>query len=186
MDDIIIVDLFFDRNENAIGELERKYGGSMRSYIQRFLRDNRDAEEIYNDTLTAVWRSIPPKRPEKLFSYVKGIMKHKVIERLRYLGREKRKQSNEILFSESNDIIDRTIACTYTENEIVDSKKDLLNEFLASETKENRRIFLKRYYFGKSVSDIAKETGFSENAVSTRLSRSRSRLQKFLIKKGAL
>lgn len=189
MDDIMIIDLFFSRNERAIRELETKYGYEMKRFTNRYLKDNRDIEEVYNDTLVDIWNSIPPDHPQKLRAYVMKILERKAINKLRYLGQKKRRQSEEMLFSEFDDIffyLDERVMIKSAEDVVVDSKENIIAEFLENETIDNRRIFIKRYYYGKSMSEIAREHRIMESGVYSRLSRIRKRLYEFLQKKGVL
>jgi RNA polymerase sigma-70 factor (ECF subfamily) len=57
-----------------------------------------------------------------------------------------------------------------------------INKFLATLPKTNRIIFIRRYYFGDSVTKIADSLSLSENTVSVRLNRIREKLRKFLEK----
>ena len=189
MNDNRIIELFFKRNENAIIELEKKYGSDMRFHSKRYLHDTRDAEEVYNDTLCEVWNSIPPDRPQKLRAYVLRVLDCNAISKLRYIGRHKRAIRNETLFSEFDDAVsflDEKSNERSTEDVVINSNGGFINEFLSEETSENRRIFLKRYYFGKSMTEIAREQQTTEGAVYTRLSRIRTRLYKYLSEKGVI
>lgn len=186
MNDKEIIELLWERDNRAISELEIKYGTVMKRYARRFLADQRDAEEVYNDALVAVWNTIPPEKPQKLLSYAMKLLDYKTVDRIRYIGREKRKRTEEVLFSEFDEILNFAGAAVSAEDTFIGQRTDVINEFLENEDATSRKIFLKRYFFGKNVSDIAREHGISESAVYTRISRTKQRLLKFLERKGLL
>ncbi len=186
MTDSAIIKLLFDRDDLAVVELESKYGKLMKSYACRYLNDSRDAEEIYNDTIADIWKSIPPDHPNRLGAYITAILKRKVINRLRYLAREKRSRTGEALFCDFDDVVNVAGTQRSAEDVVIDDKRRLLSEFLKSEPSASRIIFVKRYYYGKSISEITRETGMSETAVSSRLSRTKARLYRHLTEKGVL
>ena len=83
MEDARIIDLFYERSEQAVSELDRKYGAAVRKTAANILRDREDAEECVNDTYLGVWNSVPPHRPEPLGSYVCRIARNIAVSRLR-------------------------------------------------------------------------------------------------------
>ena len=186
MTDNAIIQLLFDRDDSAVVELESKYGKLMKSYAFRYLNDSRDAEEIYNDTLVDIWKSIPPDHPNRLGAYITAILKRKVINRLRHLAREKRSRAGEALFNDFDDVINVAGTQKSAEDVVIDDKRGLLSEFLKSESATSRIIFVKRYFYGKSIPEITRETGMSETAVSSRLSRTKARLYRHLRDKGVM
>lgn len=177
MDDLSLVELFFERDECALAILEEKYGKACRMIAENVLSDTRDAEECVNDTLLAVWNSIPPTRPRSLHGFVLRIARAKAIDKLRYNTREKRDCSQLILLEE----IDECAAPT----EVGDNEcEELINGLLSSLGVRSRVIFVSRYFRLESVSSIAKRLGLSENVVSVDLFRTRKKLKKILIQKG--
>lgn len=184
MKDSAIIDLFFERSDLAVFEIEIKYGAKMKSYANRYLSDSRDAEEIYNDTLVAIWNAIPPECPNKLMAYIMAVLECKVINRLKYIGREKRSRSGEVMFEDFDDILKFAGMTDSAEDVVINSMSGMVDEFLATENSLSRRLFLKRYYFGKTVSEIADEAEMSESAVASRISRTKMKLYKYLKEKG--
>ena len=156
-----------------------------KSYVYRtfdeqtanILADAQDAEECANDTYLGVWNSIPPNRPEPLRPYVCRIGRNIALNRLRSNTAQKR--------SGYELSLDELSGCISAPNQddglalgrAIDAWLDTLN-------KENRAIFLRRYWFGDSVKDIATALHMKENAVSVRLSRLRDSLKAYLIKEG--
>ncbi len=186
MKDSEIIDLFFERSETAVSELLTKYGIKMKSHASRYLPDGRDVEEVCNDTLVTIWNSIPPDHPKKLLTYALMVLDCKVLDRLKHMGRKKRSHSAEVLFSDFDEIGGYAGVSASAEETVINCNNGVINEFLESETPTSRKIFLKRYYYGKSISDIADELGMKENAVYVRISRTKSRLYEYLQRKGIM
>lgn len=76
MEDLQIVNLYWKRDERAIQETERKYGGYCYSIALNILSDNEDAEECVNDTYHQTWKSIPPNRPKSLKAWLGKICRN--------------------------------------------------------------------------------------------------------------
>lgn len=182
MTDLAIIKLFFDRNGDAVAEVENKYGDGMKRYARKCLSDSRDAEEAYMDALQGRWTSIPPERPQKLGAYAMQILKNKVVDKVRYAASRKRSEQKEVLMAELAEVG----ATESAEDTVIAKSTGTLDRFLRGEPDMSRIVFVKRYWFGKSVTDIAIETGLSVTAVSSRLSRTRERLRKHLIEEGVL
>ena len=185
MTDKKIIELFFDRDERAIGELEMSHGAVLKSYARKCLSDKRDAEEAYVDALSDVWNSIPPERPRELGAFAMTVLKRRIFDRIRYMTRECRDRSREIYLDFDSDITSFG-ASESAEETVVNGGVGEVEKFLLSEETKNRVIFVKRYYFGQSVSSIAGDMGLSENAVSIRLLRTRQRLHKYLKERGVI
>ncbi len=182
MTDNAIIKLFFLRDADAVAELEEKYGRQMKNYVKRCLPDGRDADEVYNDTLADIWNSIPPEHPNRLGAFAMTVLKRRAIDKIKYVSREKRARGSEVLFAD----FDHSGTQKSAEDEVIDDQSGAIEEFLSKQTKENRIIFIKRYYFGRSVSQVAREMGMTETAVSTRLTRTRERLRKYLEEMGVM
>ncbi len=180
MTDNAIVRMFFDRNGDALAELELKYGKLLKNYANRCLPDKRDSEEVYMDALNDAWTSIPPEHPKQLGAYMMTLLKRRTLNKLKYLAREKRDRNREAVFSDFDDMGSEPSA----EDTALASASDLINAFLRKESSTNRVIFVKRYYYGMSTSDISFDLGITENAVSTRLHRLKERLYDYLTKEG--
>lgn len=108
------------------------------------------------------------------------LLKHRVLNKLKYLAREKRNRNREAVFSDFDGIGTEASA----EETVLSNASDLINTFLKKESSQNRVIFVKRYYYGMSLSDISFDLGITENAVTTRLHRQRERLYEYLKKEG--
>lgn len=183
MEDRQIVDLYWARSESAIEESDNKYGRMLRSISYSLLSSDEDAEESLDDTYLAAWNSMPSDRPILLGAYLAKIIRRISVSRYRASRAKKRDGAAELT--------DELIECipdtnTVEENVEMGELRRGLNEFLYSLEPKKRAAFVLRYFCARSVSDIAFETGMSESAVKTSLSRTRASLAKFLERRGLI
>ena len=183
MDDDKIIELFWERSEDAVRETEAKYGRYMLSVASNVLVDEQDRQECVNDALLAAWNAIPPARPPALKLFLARVTRNIAVSKWRLLTAEKRGggQAAAVL-DELAELSDgRDFA-----QEIADSAalSQTLSSFLRSKDKTERTVFIKRYWLFMPVRDIAKSTGLSESSVKVMLHRSRSELRKLLEKEG--
>ena len=183
MEDEAIVSLYWQRNESAIRETERKYDRYLTKIAMNILADREDSRESVNDTYLAAWNSMPPHRPGVLSTYLGKITRRISIDRFRYRNREKRRQSEyEISLSELGDCV----SGGNTTEEAVNGKllADAIGIWLRLQPEENRNLFLCRYYFLDSLQDVAKHCGITESKCKTVLFRMRKSLKEYLEKEG--
>ena len=185
MDDSQIIDLYWKRSENAIAQTGSKYGSYCYSIAWNILTNREDAEECVNDTYLAAWNSIPPKRPAILASYLGKITRHLSIDRWRARNRFKRGGGEIVLALEE---LEDCIADSHTPETEWEKKQlvFLINCFLDSLSDIERRVFLCRYWYMDSISDISAFTGFSLSKVTSMLYRSRMKLRIVLDKEGLI
>ena len=184
MEDSRIIDLFFERSEQAITELDRKYGSAVRKTAANILRDTQDAEECANDTFLGAWNSIPPHRPYPLGSYVCRIARNLAVSKLRAATAAKRNGGFELVLDELAEVVPSGVDL---EREL--EARELLaavNRFLAALDRDDRVLFVRRYWFADSVQELAAATHSSRSRVSTRLFRLRGKLRNTLKKEGLL
>lgn len=182
MEDNKIIQLFWTRDEDAIRETDRKYGSRLRSFSKNILWNDLDAEECVNDTYLRTWNKIPPERPRYLCSYLLKICRYVSWERLDYQKAGKRNGELIMLTEElASCIPDRkSLEQEITAREL----QDKLNGFLQKLPEEKRKIFVRRYWFADSITDIASRIGLSENNVKQSLLRTRQSLKCYLEKEG--
>lgn len=181
MEDREIVSLFLDRDETALKSTSEKYGKRLRSLSFGIVQDTWTAEECENDTYLQAWNSIPPNKPwDYLYAFLARITRHISLNRCR--ERDSLKRSAHIceLSNEMQECIPSSSDGEYLIEDIV--LKDLLNSFLAELPKEQRQIFMRRYWFMDSVSEISKRFSVSESKVKTTLFRTRNLLRDYLSK----
>lgn len=181
MNDANIIALYFQRNENAILETERSYGGKLHGIAQRIVQCAQDAEECVNDTYLKAWDSIPPQRPNCFFAYLAKICRNLAFGRLDWKQAAKRNGDVVALTEE----LEACIPDTSKERE--PERREIagaLNRFLKDQSEESRLIFLRRYFYGDSIAEISARYGVSESKVKTRLFRTREKLRAYLQKEG--
>ena len=183
MEDHKIIELFFERNENAISETERKYGRYLSKIAYNILFDFEDSKECVNDTYMKTWNSIPPQQPKVLSVFLGKITRNLAIDVFRRKHAEKRGNSEYALsLSELDECIPDKFSAEnkFEQNELSES----INRFLASLSKENHDIFLCRYFYSDSIKEIASFFGTSESKIKSSLFRSRKALKEHLEKEG--
>lgn len=183
MEDSRIIEMLFERTEIALDEVSHKYSRLYKGIISEVLSDECDVEECGNDVLLAVWNSIPPNSPSSLPAYICKIARRIGVDKLRYNTRQKRNIGYTVMLSELNDclpakeIIDDTNEC----GEVV---RCVLLEFLSSLEPETEILFVRRYMYLESVTDLANRFELDENRISVKLYRARKKLKKMLEKEG--
>lgn len=185
MDDKKIVDLYWSRSESAISETDTKYGKYCYSIAYNILTNNEEAEESVSDTYMAAWKHIPPRRPSNLAAFLGRITRHIAIDRWRSRNRHKRGGGEMVLALEE---LDECIADNQTVEQAYERKQIVLmfNQFLDTLPETERQVFLCRYWFLDSISDIANYFGFSTSKVTSMLHRSRKKLRGVLEKEGII
>lgn len=178
MDDNAIIELFFARSEQAIRELDGKYGKVCHSLSYNILHSRQDAEECVNDSYLGAWEAIPPARPDPLLAFLCRIVRN--LSLMRYHADRAAKRgggSCAVALEELEGCLasPRTVEGDLEEQELV----RLVEDFLDTLSAENRVLFLRRYWFSDSYGEIAARTGLSEKNVSVRLTRIRKQLRHY-------
>lgn len=183
MEDKTIVSLYWDRDELAIRETEKKYDRYLTKIAYNILADLEDSRESVNDTYMAAWESMPPHRPTVLSAYLAKLTRRISIDRFRYRTRDKRMASEyAISLSELSDCV----SGGNTTEEIINVKllADTIGIYLRLQSPEARTAFLGRYYFLDSVREVARYCGMSESKCKSLLHRTRVGLKEYLRKEG--
>lgn len=178
MDDKRIIELLFDRNEQALQFIEERYGNLIIHITESVLNNLDDSIECKNDTLLAVWNSIPPKNPEFFKAYICKIARNTALNKFRYDAAKKRGSFAEVALDELGD----AISVAYNPGELLESKELVryLNEFLADLSEVNRMLFIRRYFFGDSVEALSGIFDMKSNTISVKLARMRKSLRTYL------
>lgn len=181
MTDNQIIDLFWNRNEDAIAATDAAYGRKLRSLSGRILQNPEDAEEIVNDTYMKTWDSIPKARPQHFYAYIAAICRHLSLNLLNWNQAAKRKAEIVSITEELEQCIP-----DLGQERSADSKEIIsaLNGFLDTLPKDSRLIFIRRYWYADSVAAIARRYGMTESKVKMQLLRTRNKLQSHLEKEG--
>lgn len=184
MDDKGIIELYFERDENAVSETMKSYNGRLLRFAMHFLSDKRDAEECVNDTYVRAWDTIPPNRPDNFFAYLAALCRNAALDVIKKNTAQKRSAQLVELTQEMNECIPDNSNIT---DERSEELSECINGFLAELPKDKRAVFLGRYWYNESIADIAKRTGFSKSNVKTMLHRMRESLRAYIERKeGAL
>ncbi len=177
----MIVELYFQRDERAIRETEKKYGHLCYSVAHHVLDNAGDAEECTNDTYLSLWNAIPQEQPRSLKAFVCKIARNLALKRLEYNSAAKRSSHMVVSLSE----LDETIPDDSYRSEIEESALgELINAFLREEKECARNAFIRRYFFHDGISEIAEMYDFSESKVKSMLFHTRNRLKKYLTERG--
>lgn len=183
MEDSQIVALYFNRDQRAIEETAAKYGSYCYSIVHNILQNKEDAEEAVSDTYLGLWATIPPHKPVVLSTFIGKIARRTAIKRWQRSRTQKRGGGELALALEelSEYIPDRNTPETAIENAELTR---LLNDFLRALPKEERTVFVCRYWYLDSIGDIAMRFGFSQSKVKSMLARTRKKLSTHLQKEG--
>lgn len=175
-----ITKLLWQRSEKALTELAKQFGRRLYQTALNIIGIREDAEESVSDTYMAVWSVIPPKKPEPLAPFVYRVGRNIALNRARANAAQKRCGYDLPL--------DELAECIAGPDlwETLDARAlgRAMDAFLDTQTRDTRVIFLRRYWFGDSVKDIARAMGMGENAVSVRLHRTREQLKAYLTEEG--
>ena len=177
MNDQEIISLYFDRDEQAIAETDKRYGKTCMRVSMSILNSHPDAEECVNDTYLKTWNAIPPARPRSLCAFVCRIVRNLSLNRLEELTAAKRNRDLTVSFEELE-------ACIPLPDEASPELADLLESFLRKEGETDRVLFVGRYWFACPVEELARRTGLTRRAVHMRIFRTRERLRAYLTERG--
>lgn len=181
MEDHAIVELFWKRDESAIKETDKKYGAYCRHIANSILNNRQDVEECINDTWLRVWNAIPPQRPFVFRTYLAKITRNLALgvwER----GRAKKRGGGQIPL-----VLDELEDCLSDSPELIleaDELSKLLDRFVRSLPEKERYVFVRRYWYFDSLSEIGIRYHMAIGSVKSSLYRSRKKLHTYLEKEG--
>jgi len=183
MEDEEIIDLYWNRQERAILETDKKYGKYCNTISFNILQNKEESKECVNDTYLKTWNSIPPQRPNVLKVYLGKIARNLAINQYERKKAKKRDYTLEIALEELNE-------CISSNNNVEEQLKyndliKMLNAFLAKLSQNKRKIFLERYWYLYSIKEISSNNKISESNTKAILMRIRNQLKDYL-KEGGL
>lgn len=178
-----IIELYVARDERAIDETISKYGNLCFRIAQNILHNNEDSEECVNETYLSLWNTIPPTRPSNFSAFICKITRNVSLRRLEQLGAQKRSANAVVYLSELEDSLADNLFVSMIDDI---GFGEVLSNFLYSEKEVARNVFLRRYWFFDSVSEIARQYSFSESKVKSMLFHTRNRLREYLRKEGII
>lgn len=178
IEDEKIIQLFFERSEQAIKELDLKYGKVCHKVSYNILRNRQDAEECVNDAYLGTWNVIPPQRPNPLLTFLCKIVRNLSIMRHHSNTAMKRNSTYDVALEELEGCL--ASAATVEAEIEADELTCIIDSFLETLSQENRVIFMRRYWFSDTYQQIAERVGITENNVAVRLTRIRKQMKDYL------
>ncbi len=182
MEDSKIVALFFSRSQQAIAELSAKYGAACGRIARNILKNEQDAQECVNDTWLAAWNTIPPQSPDPLSAYIFRIVRNIATTRYHANTAAKRNSHYDVALEELEGCLAGLVSVEQQAEANLLSAR--LDAFLDTLDRDSRVLFVRRYWYSDSVTDLAALFRISAGNVSVRLSRIRGKLKAFLKKEG--
>lgn len=183
MDDIEIIELYWQRNERALQETQKKYGSYCTTIANRILASPEDSEECVQDAYLRAWNTIPPQRPRYLRAYLVRITRNLALNRLKSMTAQRRGAGMAHLpLEELHDLVgsDGDPLSELEKKRLADS----IGIFLRVLPAEKQKLFLLRYWYLESLSEIASQTHLSEDKIRNDLFRIRKKLKNHLEKEG--
>ena len=182
MEDAAIIALYWSRDENAIAETDRKYGPYCRAIAQNILSVREDAEECVSDSYHHAWNAMPPQRPDRLPPFLGRIVRNLSISRWRKERAQKRYAGLESLLSGLEECLPapQDVERTVEGRELTRR----VEGWLEGLSRDDRAVFLRRYWYGQEVQALARAWGVSPNQMAKRLQRLRKSLKRDLEQEG--
>lgn len=183
MEDSRIIELYWERDQQAVQETAVKYGRLLERIAGNIL-GRQDAEECVNDTYLRAWNAIPPERPAAFRNWLGRITRNLSLDRWKASQAAKRGGGMEVLLGE----LAECVPCSEGPQKALEDQAlaELLNGFLRGLPAENRRMFLGRYWYGEGLAEIAASLGCGQGKVKSALFRTRKALRAYLEREGVL
>lgn len=182
MEDNEIISFLLMRNEDAIAEIQNKYGSYCFQIANNILNSREDSEECVNDTWNIVWNTIPPTKPVSLKAYLGKIVRNQALIKYRTYHAQKRFCGLELIMDELDE-------CIPSNSDIAEEANSnllagMINTWLGTLSVTDREFFLRRYYLCESVRDISERFNLNQNAAAQKLLKLRNKLKDYLDKRG--
>lgn len=183
LEDERIIELFWQRSQQAIEQVSQKYGGYCYSIAHRILRSNADAEECVNDTWFRAWHTMPPNRPVFLASFLGQITRRLAFNRWK-ANRADKRGGGELSFVLEE--LDECVPTIPSAEQVAEAKElgAIINQFLYTLPKRACNVFIRRYWYAESIAEIAERYHMREGAVKSSLFRSRQKMRAYLEQEG--
>lgn len=182
MQDEMILELYWNRDETAIGATAEKYGTYCTCIAQKILHSPEDCEECVNDTWLRTWNAIPPQRPKCLGAFLAKITRNLAFDRYKAQSAQKRNKEMEMVLDELADCL--TTGITAEDHAVGKELEKAINTFLKALPEREGNLFIRRYFFVETPADIGKRYGISAGNVVVILTRTRQKLRVYLQKEG--
>ena len=182
MEDEKIVELYWERSEAAIAQTQSKYGKYCHYIAYNILYSDEDAEECVNDTYIKAWDTMPPKKPQRLSTYLGKLTRNIALDRYDYYNADKRHSNTALVLQEVGEVLTAPEnAETFSDTQAL---SDAINSFVDALPRETRIIFVRRYWYMSPIKDISSDYGIPEGTVKSILSRTRKKFKAHLLKEG--
>ena len=183
MKDSKIIELYWQREPDAIAETDRKYGSYCFTIAHNILRNREDSEECVNDTWLRAWNVIPPKRPDVLQMFLARITRSIAFNRWSAQNAKKRGGGEIVL------VLDEFSECIAGKNDVeseIEEKElsECVRLFVRALPVRDGNVFVRRYFFNETITEIAEKYGLSRDNVTVILSRTRKKLKTHLQREG--
>ena len=180
-----IIELYWQRDEEAIRASQRRYGGYCGAIAQNILADPLDAEECLNDTWIGAWNAMPPHRPARLRLFLAKITRSLACDALR--SRNARKRGGGVYTAALEELAECVPTVPGAEQEAEARElEQAVDRFLHSLGERDCSIFLRRYWYAEPLEDVAARYGMKLNTVKTSLFRTRKKLRRYLESEGMI
>lgn len=182
MTDQALVELFLSHSEGAVPALTAQYGPYCRAVAAQLLADPRDVDECLNDAFLAVWRAIPPARPDHFKGWLAAIVRNRALA----MGRENSRRPLTV----DETALELASCLPPSPGPAGESEYRALTEtiahFLQAQPRDARVAFVRRYWYADTVEDAARRLGWSVSKTKSVLFRTRNKLRAQLQKEGFL
>jgi len=180
MEDSKIIDLYWDRDENAIAQTAIKYGNYCHTIAFNVLSIHEDAEECVNDTYVQAWNTIPPQRPTMLKAWLGKVVRNMALNLWDKNHAQKRYQGIDVALDE----LEECVPASQTVESALEDKElgQVISKWLRTLPEDDRNLFVRRYWSGDSVNDLAEEWGVTPNKLAQKMFRLRNSLKAALEK----
>ena len=182
MDDKVIIQHYWDRDERAISETDIKYGTFCSRIAENILENKEDAKECVNDTYLKTWNALPPEWPDILPAFIGRIVRNLAFNS--YNSRKTAKRGGgqtDVALEELEECIADKAADLSVEESVL---TEIIDSFLGTLSRKNRQIFVMRYWYTESIGYISSVMNMTENSVSVSLNRMRKKLLIYLEERG--
>ena len=182
LEDAQIIQIYWDRDQEAISETDRKYGRYCAKIARSILADDGDTEECVNDTYYRTWDSIPPQRPLSFPPFLGKIVRNLALDRYRYNTAQKRNRHMDVLLSE----LENCLPAAGGAEEALEAGvvTEIINRYLDGLSRRKRILFVRRYWYSQSIRELAETFGMTEGQTKSALYRLRGGLREALEKEG--
>ena len=183
MEDKYIIEMFWDRDQDAVHVLEQKYGAYLNKIATNILQSHMDVEETLQDTYLSIWHNIPPERPNHLKAYLAKIVRNLSLKKIRDMNTAKRGGGKVV---EGLEELSEIYICDDETYDTIQARElaEIIDGFLRGLTELECNVFVCRYWYYDSISDICTQFNMGQSKVKMMLLRTRKKLAKYLEQEG--